>query len=784
MLQAVRVSGVAAYAWLLVVSTSCSSAKDPPTSRPSTPSAGSGGATAGNAGRAANAGTSGPRILDAGPRTDDDDAGTPRGTLVITPGAGELRVEAVAPKPVAFSARLGDGSQSAIALQWRSDRRELGSIDPATGVFTPTGAAGRVKVTAHAGSLISTVTIDIVVRTTQEGDPDSGTVPAGAGGLGGVGGEGGGTRITELPLRDALDAVAENDPELQWLYPYDGTVWPRGLPAPLLQWKHGAHPPVAVKVRIEVAPSFTAEVYLGPPTALAAGAAIDRIPIPQAIWRSALLSGTQMKVSLTAAARAANGGYATYKAPQTLTWTIAPTDLKGVVYYNSYGTKLAENFGGAQGGNGRFGGATLAIARDAFDPRLVAGTTTPDDSGCRVCHVVNGNGSILIVQRPNYTSASTYDLLDMYRETQLPTTDDQKYGWAGLSVDGAIALGSSGPPGSGTSNASSRSHTSLYRVSDGSELTARNFASFATQAAMPGFSPTTSKVAFNLWSGPGNADIRADGHSLVVMDVARIDDTTYDFTNPRAVFTSDVSGQLPGWPFFLPDESGVVFQLELAGGYGGGEHFGTRAGARGELWWTDLEGHAHPLDRANGTGYLPSGPLGHDADVTLQYEPTVPPIVAGGYAWVVFTSRRLYGNVATREPFESDPRNADISIGNSQGPTTKKLWVTAISLPAAPNTDPSHPAFYLPAQELYAGNSRGFWALDACKEDNASCSAGDECCGGFCQVDPEFGVGTCSDVPPNTCSKEYDKCNVSTDCCRDGPDLYCIAGRCATSALE
>ena len=35
-------------------------------------------------------------------------------------------------------------------------------------------------------------------------------------------------------------------------------------------------------------------------------------------------------------------------------------------------------------------------------------------------------------------------------------------------------------------------------------------------------------------------------------------------------------------------------------------------------------------------------------DTTLNYEPTVLPVVAGGYAWVVFTSRRLYGNVATQ----------------------------------------------------------------------------------------------------------------------------------------
>jgi hypothetical protein len=165
------------------------------------------------------------------------------------------------------------------------------------------------------------------------------------------------------------------------------------------------------------------------------------------------------------------------------------------------------------------------------------------------------------------------------------------------------------------------------------------------------------------------------------------------------------------------------------------------------------------------------------------------PIVAGGYAWMVFTSRRLYGNVAKRDPFQSDPREADLNTGNAGGPTTKKLWVAAISLPAKPGTDPSHPAFYLPAQELYAGNSRGYWVLDACKPSAASCMGGDECCGGYCSFDAEFGIGTCSDVPPSTCSKEYDKCNVDSDCCPVvgaslDQRLSCIGGRCATVMLQ
>jgi hypothetical protein len=784
-MQHTRRSGPRSGALLLALFwLGCTGKTSEPGLRPASARGGTGASTAG-AGAAAGSGSSGPLAGGSGsPRiAQDEDAGSSSApsSLVISPAARTVGVDPVDPQPIAFKVMLNDGSASAIAPRWTAEPRELGSIDSKTGMFKPSGAAGTLTLTVSAGSLTTTVMLALNVKRVQEGDPDADKLPAGAGGVGGVGGEGGGSKITDAKLRAALDGSAQDDAELRWLYPYEGTVWPRGLPAPLLQWSHGAHAPLAVKLHLEVGTAFVADMYLGAPAALGGGKPIDRLPLPQAIWQAGLLSGSSMKVSLTIAADNGMGGYATYKAPQSLSWTVAPTTLKGVVYYNSYGTKLAENFNGAKGGNGRFGGATLAIRGGAFDPELVAGSTTTDDAGCRVCHTVAANGSRLIVQRQNYTGASAYDLRNKNAESMYAASEDKKFGWAALSPDGSVALGSAGPPGSDTGGPSSLPTSGLYRTSDGSALTARNLSSFVTQAATPAFSPDMSMVGFNFFGGPGNATITGNGQSLVVMDVKKIDDATYDFGNPRVVYKAATSGQLPGWPFFLPDGSGVVFQIELAGDPR--NRLQTWHGARGELWWADLAGHAHALDRANGTGYLPSAANGHDADNTLQYEPTVAPIVAGGYAWVVFTSRRAYGNVATRGPFESDPREFDLTPGNAAGPTPKKLWVSAISLPAKADTDPSHPAFYLPAQELYAGNSRGFWVLDACKEDKANCSSGDECCGGYCSVSEEFGVGVCSKVPPDTCSKEYDKCNVTADCCA-GKGLMCIGGRCATQSLQ
>ena len=536
-----------------------------------------------------------------------------------------------------------------------------------------------------------------------------------------------------------------------------------------------------MRVRLEVDKSFRYDGYFGPPRGLAQGQPITRLPIPQLAWQRALQSGKTLTVSLVIAAKSGSD-LSAYAPAKPLTFTIAPTTLKGTVYYNSYGTKLAENYIGARGGNGRFGGATLAIRRDSFDPVLVAGQTSSDTTGCRVCHVVSADGSRLIAQHDDNMASSVYALDAMNAETTYPATERGKFAWSALSPDGKIALGNAGPPGVNPGNVSSLDVSALYRVSDGAPLMLEGFSPLVSRASAPMFSPDGKMLAFNLFGGAGNPTVKADGQSLLVMDFAETGTDMYRVSNPRVAYTAKPEDGQPGWPNFLPDGSGLVFELEKKMSTTG-ERFVTRYGARGELWWADLMGRAHALDRANGKEDPQPTAAGHEDDTTLQYEPTVAPIVAGGYAWVVFTSRRAYGNVATRSPFESDPREFDLTPTNAAGPTTKKLWVTAIDMPAKPGTDPSHPAFYLPAQELYAGNSRGFWVLDVCKATGGKCGSGDECCGGFCREVGEFGEKVCMDHPPTTCSQEYETCNVDADCCPTKANLQCVAGRCAVLQL-
>ncbi len=307
-------------------------------------------------------------------------------------------------------------------------------------------------------------------------------------------------------------------------------------------------------------------------------------------------------------------------------------------------------------------------------------------------------------------------------------------------------------------------------MASGQSIPTTGLSTFVSRAGFPTFAPNDKSVAFNLYAGPGNAGTGAgNGTQLAIMDFDR---TTSTFSNGRLLYKSK-SPQRPAWPSFLPTANGVVFQtMELGVGIPK-DQFETRNGTKGELWWVDTKtATATRLDRANGKGYLPTGPNNHSDDSVLNYEPTVGPVPSGGYAWIVFLSRRMYGSVATIDPWASDPRKHDL-IKNT---TTKKLWVAAIDLNAKPGTDPSHPAFYVPAQELLAGNARGFWVLDPCKANGTQCTSGDECCEGFCQVDPKTGKQTCG-KKNNECSKEFDKCASSGDCC--DPSLQCVNERCA-----
>ncbi|MBI4699977.1 MAG: Ig-like domain-containing protein [Deltaproteobacteria bacterium] len=690
----------------------------------------------------------------------DFDGGTTDAStvLAISPQDPVLTVVTGQPVPTVTFQVLNTGSP--VPALWLVDRGEIASIDK-TGLLTPTGkVAGKATVEATVGKSKLTTSVTVKIQTVQNG-ADQNDPPPGSGGWGGVGGEGVGPAV-DGGLVAVLEGAPSPDGDLRWLYPYDLTVWPTGILPPLLQWTAGVSAAADAVLLHLYCDYYDYKGFFGRPAALAPGAPFVRHPAPPATWKAATLScaGGTLAAEIVVAKGAVAYG------PIAETWLVAKGQLKGTVYYQSYGTKLAKNYYGGIGGDGKFGGATLVIKPGATDPALVAGKNggTPE---CRVCHSVSADGSRMVVQHGNdYKQSSSYDLKNGYTESVYGPATSGNLGWIGMLTDGSKGLGNRVPlPGGANPNAPS---TQLYELFTGTALPAVGLAEFVTRAGFPAFSVDSKHVAFNFYAGPGNPQIGpGDGKKLVAMD---FDVATNTFSNPKQLYTG---ANAPGWPSFLPTNDAVVFQISLPGA---SEYFATRYGGRGQLWWADLgSGTAAPLDRLNGKqngqSYLPVGPGNHADDTVLQYEPTVSPIPSGGYAWVVFLSRRTYGNVATIDPWWSDPREHDLT----QTPTTKKLWVAAVDLNAKPGTDPSHPAFYLPGQELLAGNARGYWVNVPCRADGEPCESGDECCGGFCQPDPVSGDLVCGQKG-NECSAEFEKCSSDLDCCDEL--LKCINGIC------
>ena len=258
-------------------------------------------------------------------------------------------------------------------------------------------------------------------------------------------------------------------------------------------------------------------------------------------------------------------------------------------------------------------------------------------------------------------------------------------------------------------------------------------------AMSPVFSHDGTHLAFNDRSAQ-----QQGGYWPGVLAIMDYNNATQKFSNYQ-VLTVPPAGRQYSWPAFTPDNKYVVYQN------GVGEDLATWSGNTGKIFAVNtVTKQVTFLGNLNGDGYLPQGAR----DENKNYEPTIAPIASGGYFWVMFTSRRTYGNKLTGSESE-----------------TKRLWVSAIDINSPAGMDPSHPAFYIAGQELTSGNSRGFWALDPCKQVGDACGTGSECCNQNCDQ------GVCKDPNPNECSQDGNHCDTTADCC--DPGATCINNICS-----
>ncbi|CAN5462994.1 hypothetical protein BH09MYX1_BH09MYX1_38720 [soil metagenome] len=674
--------------------------------------------------------------------------------------------------PVTFVA-LGDNNTK-VTASFSLDRGELGSLVPSTGVFTASGnASGTGTVTATFGTLKATTTLTVRIKMSQNGpNPNSGVPDGGAGGYAGVGGSGPGPVVSN-PTKALLLGAAQKPltpQELGFLYPYDKTVWPRGILAPLLQWQ-STHAATAVRVHLEQK-AFSFDGFYG-------GTNVVNEPIDPIAWKKALVGNTGDALHVDVYVTDGT----TVWGPISEDWSVAKGSLKGTVYYNSYNSRLNSL------NNTVSTGAVLAIQPGDYAPTLAV----PSLKGqCHVCHEMSADGSTLFTQvssslvdnsiyyGPNSSYAMTNNgqLIASYTGNAPDNSlNDRKFLWSGVYPDGTMGL---------TNSRHAREHngldSALYARSNGSKIAANGLTG-VTSAVTPAFSPDGRRVSFNFWEGAGGSGVtNGAGHSLAIMDFdcgaqngsTKCASPPYTFSNLKELYRD--ANTWPAWPSFTPDAAGVVFHNAVTKGTCTDCEIATWFGAQSELWYTTAPKSGSPsavrmnlmngLDVSNAS-YLPTNGM-HAVDAKLNYEPTVNPVASGGYYWVVFTSRRLYGNVATGDPY-----------GNGDGtyPITKKLWVAAIDANPQPGKDPSHPAFYLPGQEINAGNMRAFWVTDPCQPNGDTCETGDECCNGFCRVVGDGGGLVCTDKPGG-CAQEFEKCSSDGDCCGVNAGYKCLGGHC------
>lgn len=527
----------------------------------------------------------------------------------------------------------------------------------------------------------------------------------------------------------------------KWLYPFDGTVWPRGLLAPTLQWEQSGSPD-AIYLKLQSKDFLYEGCFAGASAPL-------QLPIPQTPWTGAgeWSEGPSDPLMVTLTTR--SGGTITTLTEQ---WIFALATLKGAIYYNTYTSPLAN-----------LNGAVMKIVPGQATPvpflQYTAGPTIPLSGPCYSCHSLSANGMFMTANQHTYPGgpfiSESYNV--SANSPALVKSPIPEAGFAALYPDGT-KLVTNGPPSSsanglfpnGPGNIPALVGPGESKLLDAATATQLG-AGPATHAQMPMFSPDGKMIVYNDYDA-------GQGHALFVAD---FDNNTNTFTNQREIFRD--STRYPGWPFFTPDDQSVVFALGTRADYVSQlpnplTVFPADATGRSklEIVYLASPGQGRALDAAN--GYLPNNqsylPAGAARDNDLEFFPTVSPVAAGGYFWVFFSSRRTYGNMWVKD---------------LEAPESKKIWATAITIGGTPDLDVSHPAFVLPGQEIESGNIRAFAALEPCKEDGSACTSGTECCKGFC-VD-----GVCQ--MPQSCANIDDKCTTAADCCDSSAE--CFGGFCA-----
>ncbi|MFO0658979.1 MAG: dickkopf-related protein [Polyangiaceae bacterium] len=603
-------------------------------------------------------------------------------SLVLDPPSATIEVNDGASTPVQFSVRpvYTDGTTGSPINDavWQVNPGGDIASTTAAGVVSATGTRGGVatlNVTSSGVSATADVTVNVHINKID---------PA----------------IT-TDDQTALTGASQTDGATAWLYPYDNTVFPRGLLAPELMWNGSV---AGDKMQVTLTGEHTSvNIFF-----IADGT--GQYAMDQNLWVALTESGTGGPVTVRVA-RIDSANNPSVVANEH--WSIASGSLRGTVYFWAISP-----------------GRVLRIKPGATAPEDFMASDPYGGTGCTTCHTVSANGKTLVMGNGDDPSDSDSNVFDLINNVTTASDRGRKWAMPALSPDGKYAVLSGRPTFTGDPN-----YSGFFDVATGQEIPGTGLDDLTLD--MPAFAPNGSRIAY----------IDHTTRALSAVEV-NLSGPTPQATNPHELIPFDGDGTHDmNFPSVSPDGKWAVYHR----GYQD-----TRSGL-GRLYMASLEtpGLELPLSFANGE-VSPSPFVDPNRDVGHTYEPNFAPIPAGGYYWVIFTSQRTYGNRLTAPAIVYD-------AANNPNSGVKQLWVVAIKQNPQQGEDPSHAPFWLPGQALNNLNMRAFWALDPCREDGNTCETASQCCSGSCLSDGTCGVPpgqTCTPVGA-ACTTSADCCGAA-----------------------